>query len=88
VTGYERIRRDPRYNNFIEYCKQRGLQPQPVEIDAFAGLFPSEFKREIEKWIKKHFSMRAYRELRRLEREYTDEAKKLLEKLKQLISSM
>lgn len=85
----ERVRRDPRYNRWLEYCKTWGIVPNIIELDAFAGLRPRDFRNVIVKSIENFFDRRTYEEVvKKIEEERIKEAKEIIDKIKGFISRL
>jgi len=87
----ERVRRDPRYPSWLKYCQEHGIEPRVVELDAFAGLRPKEFRELIEAHIKKYFDEDIEKHKKEEEEKLKEEVKKLkaelIERLKDLLTT-
>ena len=75
----ERIKKDPRYPVWLKLCEEMGVRSEVVELDAFAGLRPREFRELIVSHINKYFD----NELERKRKEEEERRKKEVEKLKE-----
>lgn len=86
--SYTRVTKDPRYSAWLDICREQGISPEPVELDAFVGLYPEEFRRLIVEVVNKYFDPQADAERRRLEEERKQQALKIAEKLRRFIEEI
>ena len=77
--SYARIKRDPRFQKWKKYCEEHRIEPKPVELDAFVGLRPQEFKNEVISAIRKYFDENIYREVKKIEEERRKLAKQYVD---------
>jgi len=83
--SFKRILRDSRAKAWVEYCATWGLDPKPVELDAFAGLRPQEFKDLIAEKVDSLFDKKTHDEVKKLEPKRKQEAEELATKLEELL---
>ncbi len=77
----ERVRRDSRYRKWLKYCDEHGVKPLVVELDAFAGTRPREFRELIVSWIEKFYDKSKEAEKKKLEEERRKKALELKQKI-------
>ena len=84
----ERVRKDPRYPKFLEFCKSWGVDPNIVELDAFVGLKPKEFRELVISNIERYFDKEIYKEVKRIENRRIEEARKLKSEIEKFIEKL
>jgi len=84
--SYRRIVNDPRYKSWLRLCLEEGIEPKPVELDAFCGLYPKEFKETVLREIKKWFDESLYKQVvKKLEEKRKKEAEGWVKKIEELL---
>jgi len=86
--SYKRILRDPRYPRWRKLCQAMGIEPKPVELDAFAGLYPDEFTRIIREAVDQHFDKDIDKQRRQEEEERRKTALKIAQRLKEILEHL
>jgi len=84
--SYRRIVRDPRYPAWKSLCEEMGIPPEPVELDAFVGLYPEEFREVVIGAVNKHFDPEVDARRRQLESERKEEAEELAKRLESMLN--
>lgn len=84
----ERVRKDPRYPKFLEMCNSWGVEPNIVELDAFVGLKPREFRKLVVDSIEKHFDKEIYEKARKIEEERIKQVEQLRKKIIEFASTL
>jgi len=82
---FQRVRRDPRYPKFIERCRELGLEPFVVEVDAFAGIRPQEFADTIRGAVNRHFDQGTWAKTREVEEKLRAKAMEMAERLRKML---
>jgi len=83
-----RVKRDPRYKSFLKLCKEMDVKPEIVELDAFAGLKPREFRDLIVEHIEKYYDKKVLETVKKIEEERRKEVIKVTNKIKSLLNEL
>ena len=67
---------------------QWGLGPNIVELDAFVGLRPKEFRKLVISNIEIYFDEKIYKEVKKIEERRIEEARKLKEEIERFIEKV
>ena len=84
----ERVRKDPRYPKFLEFCKSWGVDLNVVELDAFIGLELEKFRKLIISSIERYFDEEIYKEVKKIENRRMEEARKLKNEIERFIEKL
>jgi len=83
-----RIRRDRRYKSWLKLCEEMGVEPKVVELDAFVGIKPEEFRNLIISHIEKYWSEEKDRKRVEEEEKRREEVEKIISELKKRLSDL